>query len=182
MKIYYFFFFGYVYCVVLFVLLLGFEVELIYVDLVVGVYKQLVFFVLNFFGQVLVLEDGDVVIVDFNVILVYLVKKEGCIDWLFEDVQGVVVVQCWLLVVVGELVYGLVVVCFVIVFGVCFNLEEVIQCVYLLLGCMEQYLVNCIWLVVDYLIIVDVVVYSYLVVVFEGNVDLSGYLLVLCLL
>jgi glutathione S-transferase len=182
MKIHHFSLSGHAHRAVLFASLLGLEAELIHMDLAAGAHKQPAFLALNPFGQVPVLEDGDVVIADSNAILVYLAKKAGRTDWLPEDAQGAANVQRWLSVAAGELAYGPAAARLITVFGARFNPEEVIQRAHLLLGRMEQHLANRAWLAADHPTIADVAVYSYLVAAPEGNVDLSGYPSVLRLL
>jgi glutathione S-transferase len=62
---------------------------------------------LNPYGQIPVLEDGDIVISDSNAILVYLAKRYGVGEgWLPEDPQGAAAVQRWLSIAAGEIAYG----------------------------------------------------------------------------
>ncbi|OWY34536.1 glutathione S-transferase family protein [Herbaspirillum aquaticum] len=182
MKIHHFSLSGHAHRAVLFASLLGLEAELVHVDLAGGAHKQPAFLALNPFGQVPVLEDGEVVIADSNAILVYLAKKAGRTDWLPEDAKGAAAVQRWLSVAAGELAYGPAAARLITVFGARFNPEEVIQRAHLLLGRMEQHLATRQWLAADHPTIADVAVYSYLAGAPEGNVDLSAYPAVLGLL
>jgi len=116
---------GHAHRVVLFASLLGLAAELVEVDLAAGAHKQPAFLALNPFGQVPVLEDGEVVIADSNAILVYLAKRAGRSDWLPEDAQGAAAVQRWLSVAAGELAYGPAAARLVTVFGAAFNADEV---------------------------------------------------------
>jgi glutathione S-transferase len=77
----------------LFLALLGVEHELVPVDLPAGEHKTPAFLALNRFGQVPVLEDGEIVIADSNAILVYLAKKYERTDWLPETPLGAAQVQ-----------------------------------------------------------------------------------------
>lgn len=62
---------------------------------------------LNPYGQIPVLEDGEVVLADSNAILVYLAKRYGAGDgWLPEDPVGAARVQRWLSLAAGEIAYG----------------------------------------------------------------------------
>ncbi|MDR6396373.1 glutathione S-transferase family protein [Herbaspirillum seropedicae] len=166
---------GHAHRAVLFASLLGLPAELVEVDLAAGAHKKPAFLALNPFGQVPVLEDGEVVIADSNAILVYLAKKAGRSDWLPEDAQGAAAVQRWLSVAAGELAYGPAAARLVTVFGAAFNAEGVIQRAHLLLGRLEQHLAKRDWLAADHPTIADVAVYSYLARAPEGNVDLRGY-------
>lgn len=62
---------------------------------------------LNPYGQIPVLEDGDLVLADSNAILVYLAKRYGQGEgWLPEDPAGAAAVQRWLSVAAGEIAFG----------------------------------------------------------------------------
>jgi glutathione S-transferase len=102
MKIHHFSLSGHAHRAVLFASLLGLEAELVHVDLAGGAHKQPAFLALNPFGQVPVLEDGEVVIADSNAILVtgqegrpHRLAARGC--------PGAAAVQRWLSVAAGEL-------------------------------------------------------------------------------
>ena len=61
----------------------------------------------NAFGQVPVIEDGDVDAADSNAILVYLAARyDASGRWLPRDPLGAAQVQRWLSVAAGQLAYG----------------------------------------------------------------------------
>ncbi|WP_454252942.1 glutathione S-transferase family protein [Pseudomonas sp. Marseille-Q7302] len=159
----------------LFASLLGFEVELIDVDIPGGANRTAEFLALNPFGQVPVLEDGATVVADSNAILVYLAKKAGRTDWLPEDPAGAAAVQRWLSVAAGELAYGPAAARLITVFGARLNPEEVIARAHVLLGRLEAHLTTREWLAADHPTIADIALYSYLAGAPEGNVDLAPY-------
>ncbi len=159
----------------LFTSLLGFEVELIDVDIPGGANRTAEFLALNPFGQVPVLEDGATVVADSNAILVYLAKKAGRTDWLPEDPAGAAAVQRWLSVAAGELAYGPAAARLITVFGARLNPEEVIARAHVLLGRLEAHLTTREWLAADHPTIADIALYSYLAGAPEGNVDLAPY-------
>ena len=66
---------GHAHRVEVFLSLLGLPSELIDVDLAKGAHKQDEFLKKNIFGQVPVIEDGDITLSDSNAILVYLASK-----------------------------------------------------------------------------------------------------------
>ncbi len=160
---------------VLFASLLGVPHQLIEVDLAAAAHKSPEFLKLNPFGQIPVLEDGDLVIADSNAILVYLAKKAGRSDWLPEDAAGAARVQRWLSVAAGELAYGPAAARLITVFNASFNPAEVIARAHVLLGRLEQHLADRDWLAADHPTIADVAIYSYVARAPEGNVDLSDY-------
>ncbi len=166
---------GHAHRTVLFASLLGVPHELVEVDLAAGAHKSPAFLALNPFGQIPVLEDGEVVIADSNAILVYLAKKAGRSDWLPEDALGAAQVQRWLSVAAGELAYGAAAARLVTVFNASFNPDEVIARAHLMLGRLEQHLADREWLAAAHPTIADVAIYSYVARAPEGNVDLSAY-------
>jgi glutathione S-transferase len=87
--------------------MLALPVERIPVDLAAGEQRRPEFLALNRFGQVPVIEDGDVVLADSNAILVYLAKRYGAgTGWLPEDPVGAARVQRWLSLAAGEIAFG----------------------------------------------------------------------------
>ncbi|MGE8406167.1 MAG: glutathione S-transferase family protein [Pseudomonas sp.] len=166
---------GHAHRAVLFASLLGVPHQLIEVDLAAAAHKSPEFLKLNPFGQIPVLEDGDLVIADSNAILVYLAKKAGRSDWLPEDAAGAARVQRWLSVAAGELAYGPAAARLITVFNASFNPAEVIARAHVLLGRLEQHLADRDWLAADHPTIADVAIYSYVARAPEGNVDLSDY-------
>ncbi|MCU1730329.1 MULTISPECIES: glutathione S-transferase family protein [unclassified Pseudomonas] len=166
---------GHAHRAVLFASLLGVPHELIEVDLAAAAHKSPAFLALNPFGQIPVLEDGEIVIADSNAILVYVAKKAGRTDWLPEDALGAARVQRWLSVAAGELAYGACAARLITVFNASFDADEVIARAHVLLGRLEQHLADREWLAAAHPTIADVAIYSYVARAPEGNVDLSGY-------
>nr|WP_087573550.1 glutathione S-transferase [Sphingomonas sp. CDS-1] len=159
----------------LFASLLGVPHELVEVDLKAGAHKKPEFLALNSFGQVPVLQDGDIIVSDSNAILVYLAKKLGRTDWLPEDARAAASVQRWLSVAAGEVAYGPAAARLVTVFGSSHNPEEVIGRAHALLAKLEAHLDSRNWLVGGNPTLADVALYSYLARAPEGNVDLTAY-------
>lgn len=175
MKLYHHPLSGHSHRAVLFASLLGVTHELVEVDLKIGAHKQPEFLKLNPFGQVPVLEDGDVVVADSNAILVYLAKKAGRGDWLPETAHGAAAVQRWLSVAAGEVAFGPAAARLITVFGAKFSADEVIDRAHTLLGRLEARLAESPWLAGDQPTIADVAIYSYVARAPEGYVDLSAY-------
>ncbi|MBB4845600.1 glutathione S-transferase [Paucibacter oligotrophus] len=91
----------------LFLSLLRLPVELRAVDLPSGQQKSPAFLRLNPFGQVPVLEDGELVLADSQAILVYLaLRYDPSRQWLPEAAQANAEVQRWLSAAAGPLAFG----------------------------------------------------------------------------
>lgn len=87
--------------------LLGLPYETVDVDLPAGAHKAPDFLAKNAFGQVPVIEDGDVSIADSNAILVYLASRYDLGgQWLPRDPVQAAQVQRWLSVAAGQLFSG----------------------------------------------------------------------------
>lgn len=91
----------------LFLSLLGLPFEKTEVDLMRGEQKSPEFLAMNAFGQVPVIQDGDVTLADSNAILTYLaIKYDPSRRWLPQDALGAAQVQRWLSLAAGSLVNG----------------------------------------------------------------------------
>jgi glutathione S-transferase len=145
------------------------------VELAKGAHKQPDFLEKNRFGQVPVIEDGDVVLADSNAILVYLAMRYGGESWLPRDPVGAARVQRWLSVAAGQVAFGPAAARLVTVFKVPFNHEEVIQRAHLLFAVMEDELKKAPYLAGEQPTIADIANYSYIAHAPEGNVSLEPY-------
>lgn len=96
---------GHCYRVRLFLSLLDLPHTVIPVDLRAGAHKTPEFLRLNPFGQVPVLEDGELVITDSNAILVYLAERHAPESWYARDPAGKAAIQRWLSVAAGPLAF-----------------------------------------------------------------------------
>lgn len=85
---------------------LGLPYELVDVDSANRAHKSPAFLAKNAFGQVPVIEDGDVTLADSNAILVYLEARYAPGQWLPRDPVQASAVQRWLSVAAGQLTYG----------------------------------------------------------------------------
>lgn len=106
-KLHYFPYSGHAHRVLNFLSILGLPHELLPVNLAGGEHKAPGFLEKNPFGQVPVIEDGDLVLADSAAILVYLAKRyDESGLWLPADPVGAARVQRWLSVAAGQLVNG----------------------------------------------------------------------------
>ena len=98
---------GHAHRVRLFLSLLGLPFEAIEVDITKGEQKKPEYLALNPFGQVPVLQDGELTITDSNAILTVLaLRYDASGQWLPRDPLGAARVQRWLSVAAGPLVNG----------------------------------------------------------------------------
>ncbi|WP_321883066.1 glutathione S-transferase family protein [Paraburkholderia bannensis] len=159
----------------LFLALLGVEHELVPVNLPAGEHKTPSFLAMNRFGQVPVLEDGEIVIADSNAILVYLAKKYARTDWLPETPLGAAQVQRWLSVAAGQIAYGACAARLNTLFNASFNADEVIARAHASLAVIDAELAQREWIAAPHPTIADVALYSYIANAPEGNVDIGAY-------
>jgi glutathione S-transferase len=175
MKLYHFPLSGHSHRAVLFASLIEADVDLVEVDLAKGRHKTPEFLELNSFGQVPVLEDGEIVVTDSNAILVYLAKKYRRTDWMPEDAAGSAAVQKWLSVAAGEIASGPARARLVTVFGAKYDPQDVIRNAHSILKLIDAELEGQDWIAGARPTIADIALYSYAAKAPEGNVDLSSY-------
>ena len=175
MKLHYFALSGHAHRAHLFLSLLGIDHELVHVDMVNGEHKSPKFLELNPFGQVPVLEDGDLVIADSIAIMVYAAKKVGATNWLPEDAADLAQVQRWLSVAAGEIAYGPCAARLLTLFGAKFDANDVIARAHGVLKLIDDRLSNRDWIALDHPTAADIALYSYIANAPEGNVALDTY-------
>lgn len=86
--------------------LLGLPYELVDIDTAKRAHKTPEFLAKNAFGQVPVMEDGDVTLADSNAILVYLEGRYAPGQWLPREPVQAAAVQRWLSVAAGQVAFG----------------------------------------------------------------------------
>lgn len=166
---------GHSHRVQLFLSLLKLPHELIDVDLAQGEHKQPAFLAKNAFGQVPVIEDGDVTLADSNAILVYLEGRYAPGRWLPRDPLGAAQVQRWLSAAAGPLAFGPAAARVIQLFKRPDDASALIARAHQLFQVMEQQLARQPWLVGDGPTLADLAHYSYAARAPEGNVSLDGY-------
>jgi glutathione S-transferase len=97
---------GHSHRVELFLSLLGLPFEMVEVNVAKGEQKTPEFLAMNPFGQIPVLQDGDVTLSDSNAILVYLQGQYAPGRWMPREPLAAAKVQRWLSVAAGPLAYG----------------------------------------------------------------------------
>jgi len=98
---------GHVHRVELFLSLLGLPFEKVTIDVFKREQRNPSFLARNPFGQIPVIDDGELTLADSNAILVYLAKRyDESRRWLPEDPVGAARVQRWLSVAADQLANG----------------------------------------------------------------------------
>lgn len=174
-KLYRFSLSGHSHRVELFLSLLGLPVELINVDLAAGAQKKPEFLEMNPFGQVPVIQDGEVTLADANAILVYLASKYSDGRWLPRDPLQAAEVQRWLSVAAGPLAFGPAAARFNRLFKAMISTDEVMDRSHRLFEVMDKVLQKSPFLVGARPTLADVANYSYIAHAPEGGVSLAPY-------
>jgi len=166
---------GHSHRVALFLSLLGLPFEPVDVDFAGGEHKRLPFLQLNRFGQVPVIQDGDLTLADSNAILVYLASRYGQGRWLPTDPVGLAQVQRWLSAAAGPLAYGPCAARLIKVFNAPLNADEVIARAHGLFTVLDAELEGRHFLLGEAPSIADVALYTYTSHAPEGGVSLQPY-------
>jgi glutathione S-transferase len=168
---------GHSHRVELFLSLLGLPFELVDVDMLAGAHKAPAFLAMNLFGQVPVIEDGDVTLADSNAILVYLTRRyaQDAAQWLPDDALAAAQVQRWLSVAAGQLAYGPAAARVILLFSKPESPEDAIARAHALFAVMERQLAVSRFLTGDHATLADIANYSYVAHAPEGNVSLEAY-------
>jgi glutathione S-transferase len=168
---------GHAHRVRLFLSLLGLPFETIEVDLRAGAQRSAEFLRRNPFGQVPVIEDGDVPVADSNAILVYLNARYAAdpARWLPRDPVGAAQVQRWLSVAAGPLAAGPAAARVIALFGLDKDPTEAIARAHQLLRVMEEELGRRPFLAGSAATLADIANYTYVAHAPEGAVSLDAY-------
>jgi len=166
---------GHVHRVELLLSLLGLPFEKIAVDLAKGESRTPEFLVRNPFGQLPVIEDGDVTVADSNAILVYLARRyDASGHWLPADPLAAAQVQRWFSVAAGPLASGPAAARVAVVFGRPREPAPA-QVAHKLFAVMEAHLAHQAFLAGSVSTLADVALYTYTAHAPEGGVPLDAY-------
>ncbi|MEO5661227.1 MAG: glutathione S-transferase [Polaromonas sp.] len=167
---------GHSHRVELFLSLLGLPFELIDTDLAAGAHKTPAFLAMNDFGQVPVIQDGNVTLADSNAILVYLNGRyaRDADRWLPRDPLAAAGVQRWLSVSAGQMAFGPAAARVIQLFKRPDN-PELITCAHALFKVMERQLGRSAFLAGSVPTLADIANYSYVAHASEGKVSLDAY-------
>jgi glutathione S-transferase len=166
---------GHVHRVELFLSLLGLPFEKVTIDLVQREHKSPAFLALNPFGQLPVIEDGDLVLADSNAILVYLaLTYDASAQWMPRDAIGAARVQRWLSVAAGPMAYGPAAARVAVLFGRPQD-QALRDAAARLFELMDRHLATQDHLAAPHPTIADIALYSYTAHAPEGGVSLAPY-------
>lgn len=167
---------GHAHRVELFLSLLRLPFERVDVDLMRGAHKAPEFLAKNPFGQVPVIEDGDVTLADSNAILVYLATRyDASGRWLPRDPVGAARVQQWLSVAAGQLAYGPSAARRAVLLGAKLDYEHAKAITVDLLTVLDGHLATRRFLAADEPTLADIALYAYTALAPEGGVSLDPY-------
>jgi len=138
--------------------------------------KSADFLLLNPFGQVPVLKDGEKIIRDSQAILVYLARAYGAEDWFPNDAARAAEITAWLSTAANEVARGPNALRLHYKFGRAINIEEAEVVTENLLRVLNQHLAHREWLATETITVADVAVYPYIALANEGKVDLTPYI------
>jgi glutathione S-transferase len=167
---------GHSHRVELYLSLLGLPFELVHVDVMKGAHKQPEFLARNVFGQVPVIEDGDVTVADSNAILVYLGERydEAGLFWP-RTAQGKAAVQRWFSVAAGQLAAGPAAARLVRILGAKLDYERAVGIAKQLFHTLEVELGARDYLVGSTPTLADIALYAYVARAPEGDISLEPY-------
>lgn len=158
--------------------LLGLPCQAIDVDLTRGEHKTPQFLALNPFGQVPVIQDGDVTLSDSNAIMVYLEGRYAPGQWLPRDPVAQARVHRWLSVAAGPLAFGPAAARVINLFKRPDDPADAQLRARNLFKLMEQQLGATAFLAGERETLADVALYSYTVTAPEGGVSLEPFPLI----
>jgi glutathione S-transferase len=161
----------------LFLALLGLPFETVEVDLAARAPRSPEFLRRNAFGQVPVIEDGEVTLADSNAILLYLNERYAPdpARWLLRDAHGAARVQRWFSVAAGPLAEGPAMARVIVLLGLDVDPSGAIARAGNLLRVMDGELADRPFLAGPDATLADIANYSYVAHAPEGNVSLEPY-------
>lgn len=166
---------GNCYKVRLFAALARLPLEIVAVDFLGGEHKRPPLIDLNPWGEIPILEDGDVVLRDSHAILVYLAARYGDDNWLPRDPAGMGEVMQWLSTSANEIQNGPGAARLVDKFGYAIDKADTLKRSARILPLIDQHLAGRRWLALERPTIADCAVMPYVALAPEGGVSLQPY-------
>ncbi len=166
---------GNCYKVRLFAALTGIDLERVPVDFRKGEHKRAPLLTLNPWGELPVLEDGEVVLRDSQAILVYLAARYAGEAWLPRDPAGMAEVVQWLSTAANEIQSGPATARRIEKFGGAGEKAEALGRSTRILSLIDAHLAHHDWLVQGRPTIADCAVFPYVALAHEGGVSREPY-------
>jgi glutathione S-transferase len=167
---------GHCHRVELYLSLLGLPYELVHVDVLAAAQKRPEFLRKNVFGEIPVLEDGDVTLADSSAILIYLAERYDAAGRFWPRTpQGKAEVQRWLSVAAGSLLAGPATARLVRILGAKHDHERAVAVAQRLFGVLEGELGGRSFLVGASPTLADLALYAYVARAPEGDISLEPY-------
>lgn len=166
---------GNCYKVRLFAALAGIPLDIAPVDFLGGAHKRPPLIDLNPWGEIPILEDGEVVLRDSQAILVYLALKHAAPGWLPRDPAGMAAVQQWLSTAANEIQNGPCAARLVDKFGYALDKADTLRRAARILPLVDAHLAQQRWLVGAQPTIADCAVMPYVALAPEGGIALADY-------
>jgi glutathione S-transferase len=155
--------------------LLDVPVEVVPVDFLAGAHKRSPVIDLNVFGELPVLDDGDLILRDSQAILVYIARKWGGEAWLPTDAVSLALVTQWLMVAENEIARGPGAARLHDKFGYKLDVADAHDRAKRILTIMDARLEGREWLALDRPTIADIACMPYVALGWEGGVPLDPY-------
>ncbi|MFW1678005.1 glutathione S-transferase family protein [Pontibacter sp. JAM-7] len=169
---------GNCYKVRLFAALSGIPLDIIPVDFLAGEHKQSAMLALNPWGEIPILEDGEVVLRDSQAILVYLARRCAKESWLPLEPAAMAEVMQWISTAANEVQHGPNAARLVDKFGYQLDKATTLHTSERILGLLEQHLCEHQWLALERPTLADCAVMPYVALAPEGGVSLEPYVAV----
>ena len=166
---------GNCYKVRLFAGLAGIPLDIEAVDFLGGAHKRPPLIDLNPWGELPVLQDGDLALRDSQAILVYLAARYADERWLPRDSAGMAQVVQWLSTAANEVQNGPAAARLVDKFGSAIDKADTLRRSARILPLIEAHLAKRDWLALDRPTIADCAVFPYVALAPEGGVSLADY-------
>lgn len=166
---------GNCYKVRLFAGLAGIPLDIEAVDFLGGAHKRPPLIDLNPWGELPVLQDGDLALRDSQAILVYLAARYADERWLPRDAAGMALVVQWLSTAANEVQNGPAAARLVDKFGFAIDKADTLRRSARILPLVEAHLAKHDWLALDRPTIADCAVFPYVALAPEGGISLADY-------
>lgn len=166
---------GNCYKVRLFAALAGIPLPLAPVDFLGGEHRRPPLLALNPWGELPVLQDGDLVLRDSQAILIYLARRHGGHAWWPDSAAGQAEVAQWLSVAANEIQHGPCAARLIDKFGYELDKSVALGKAGRILGLLETHLATHDWLALGRPTVADCAVFPYVALAPEGGIDLTPY-------